>query len=402
MRSIVCGHVLHRGVRRTLETLAELAARIYPSMQSIPVSLGQRSYPIWIGVPDAPDALVAALRDTLGTWSQTILVYDEHVAPYARSIAAALPNTLPGASLPPMLAVPSGEESKCVNELHRLWGELLRLRTDRQAVVIAVGGGVVGDLAGFLAATWNRGLRFVQVPTTLLAMVDSSVGGKTGINLPEAKNVVGAFWQPTLVWADLNALDSLPEREFRSGLAEVVKYGVILDPNFFAYLETQAASLLARDPAAIAAIVRRSCELKAQIVADDELETTGRRAILNYGHTFGHAIESLASYGTYLHGEAVAIGMTMAGTLAATLGRWPAESIARQTRLLHSLGLPTRIGTEHAESLRPKRMLEAMQLDKKTSHGKFNLILPTCIGQVETVREVPSNAIENAIAACLA
>lgn len=370
-------------------------------MQSILVSLDQRSYPIWIGVPKDPVAIVSALRDTLGTWSQTILVYDEHVAQYARSIADSISNASEGSMRPPMLAIPSGEGSKCVNELHRLWEELLKLRTDRRAVVIAVGGGVAGDLAGFLAATWNRGLRFVQVPTTLLAMVDSSVGGKTGINLPEAKNVIGAFWQPSLVWADLTALDTLPEREFRSGLAEVVKYGVILDPNFFVYLEAHAASLLARDPSAIAAIVRRSCELKAQVVADDELETTGLRAILNYGHTFGHAIESLASYGTYLHGEAVAIGMTMAGALAATLGRWPAESLARQTRLLQSLGLPTRIAVERTESLRPARMLEAMQLDKKTSHGKLNLILPTRIGQVESVRDVPSDSIENAIQACM-
>jgi 3-dehydroquinate synthase len=279
---------------------------------------------------------------------------------------------------------------------------LAELRADRKAVVIAVGGGVLGDLAGFLAATWNRGVRFVQVPTTLLAMVDSSVGGKTGINLPSAKNVVGAFWQPHLVWADLTALNSLPDREYRSGLAEVVKYGVILDPRLFAMLEANVDRILDRDPEAVASIVQRSCELKAQVVAADEFETTGLRAILNYGHTFGHALEALTGYGTLLHGEAVSIGMTMAAHLAATLERWPAAMIVRQTELLERLHLPTRINGQAASQATPDRVLQAMQLDKKTEHGQLNLILPTRLGHVETVRGVDPALIAEAIAACSA
>jgi 3-dehydroquinate synthase len=263
--------------------------------------------------------------------------------------------------------------------------------------VVAIGGGVVGDLAGFLAATWNRGIRFVQVPTTLLAMVDSSVGGKTGINLPSAKNVVGAFWQPSLVWADLNALNTLPDREFRSGLAEVVKYGVILDPEFFDYLEAHVDLLVARNPDAVTHIVRRSCELKAHVVGEDEFETTGLRAILNYGHTFGHAIEALTSYGKFLHGEAISIGMTMAGRLSVLLGRWPQASFERQTQLLTRLGLPTDLAITPKHGITVDRMLDAMQLDKKTEHGQINLILPTRIGHVETVRGIDTKLLRESM-----
>jgi 3-dehydroquinate synthase len=227
-------------------------------------------------------------------------------------------------------------------------------------------------------------------------MVDSSVGGKTGINLPEAKNVIGAFWQPSMVWIDLMSLDSLPEREYLSGLAEVVKYGVIMDGEFFDWLEANVDSIRSRKTHALEYLVKRCCELKAQVVAADEHETTGLRAILNYGHTFGHAIETLAKYGTYLHGEAVSIGMTMAGRLAADLQRWTKEELQRQTHLLAALGLPVEFPSS-SKPISPDSMLEVMMLDKKTLHGGLRLILPSKIGHVQTVKEVPHEAIVKAI-----
>jgi 3-dehydroquinate synthase len=362
-------------------------------MQSILVSLGHRSYPIYIGVPSAERSLEIHLLQSLRAWSKLVLIYDENVEEFAQSVASSL--SLHG--VVSLLPVPSGEGSKSIDQLGYLWQRMLSLPADRKAVVVAIGGGVVGDLAGFLAATWNRGIRFVQVPTTLLAMVDSSVGGKTGINLPNAKNVVGAFWQPSLVWADLTALNTLPDREFRSGLAEVVKYGVILDPELFDYLEAHVDLLVARNPDAVTHIVRRSCELKAHVVGEDEFETTGLRAILNYGHTFGHAIEALTSYGQFLHGEAISIGMTMAGRLSVSLGRWPQASFERQTQLLTRLGLPTDLAVTPKHGITVDRMLDAMQLDKKTEHGQINLILPTRIGHVETVRGVATKLLRESM-----
>jgi len=370
-------------------------------MRSIEVSLDQRSYPIFIGVPEAT-GLSLAWRPRISDASKFIVIVDSQVIELARS-------TIQGLGLQTsevaMIEVPSGEPSKSVEQLHRLWSCMASLRADRKSVIVAVGGGVIGDLAGFLAATWNRGLRFLQVPTTLLAMVDSSVGGKTGINLPEAKNVVGAFWQPSLVWIDLRAMNTLPDREFRSGLAEVVKYGVILDLEFFEWLESNADAILRRDSSTLEHLVVRCCELKAQVVTQDEHETTGLRAVLNYGHTFGHAIEALASYGTFLHGEAVSIGMSMAGKLALALGLWDSESLNRQTRLLERFGLPVGLSVSsqaHAtsDSITPTRMLEAMRLDKKTSHGKLNLILPTKIGHVASRGDVDAARIVEAIEAC--
>ena len=361
-------------------------------MQSIQVSLGQRSYRIFIGTPGAQD-LAVALRQNCPDASKMILVADQNVLPMALRIREAFAVSTSDAVI---IEVPSGEGSKSVKTLEKLWQQMAFLKADRKAIVVALGGGVVGDLAGFLAASWNRGIRLVQIPTTLLAMVDSSVGGKTGINLPEAKNVIGAFWQPSMVWIDLRSLDSLPEREYRSGLAEVVKYGVILDPEFFGWLESNVDSILARKTQTLETLVKRCCELKAQVVAADEHETTGLRAILNYGHTFGHAIETLAKYGTYLHGEAVSIGMTMAGRLAANLDRWKEQDLQRQTQLLTALGLPIEFPTS-SKPISPASMLEAMMLDKKTLHGGLRLILPTKIGHVETVKQVPDEAIVKAI-----
>ena len=356
-------------------------------MRSISVPLESRAYPIQIGVPEAAE-LRLAVDEVFSGASSFILIADRNVLPIALKIR----ESIAGSGLTAMVEVPSGEASKSVEQLERLWQQMALLRADRQAVIVAVGGGVVGDLAGFLAASWNRGVRLLQVPTTLLSMVDSSVGGKTGINLPQAKNVIGAFWQPSMVWIDLRSLESLPEREFKSGLAEVVKYGVIMDPDFFGWLEANAKSILDRDVQALEYLVGRCCELKAQVVSADEHETSGLRAILNYGHTFGHAIEALAQYGTYLHGEAISIGMTMAGRLAVELHRWTGHELSRQTELLEAFGLPTSLSNRH-DPIAPESMVQAMMLDKKTSHGQLRLILPSRLGHVETVKDVPIDAI---------
>ncbi len=358
-------------------------------MQSVEVNLVERSYPIFIGTKTL-DRLATKLGELLSGWSHAIIICDENVAStIGKTVSDDLSQSGKRTTL---LLVPSGEENKSLVNLSMLWGRMLEEKADRKSVVVALGGGVVGDLAGFAAASFMRGLRFVQVPTTLLAMVDSSVGGKTGINMPTAKNMIGAFWQPHAVWIDTSTLDSLPDREFRSGLAEVVKYGVILDEAFFVYLEENAGAILERNHDRIQHIVRRSCELKAQIVSQDERETTGLRAVLNYGHTFGHAIEAKTSYGQFLHGEAIAIGMTMAGRLACRLELWPKECQGRQTALLRRFGLPTAFSDVPCEQL-----VGAMQLDKKTEHGKLNFILPTRIGSVRTVSNCEYADIAGAI-----
>ena len=301
-------------------------------------------------------------------------IADSHAATVIRSLQSA------GIAATP-LTVPSGEASKSIAEASRLWDEFARLAVDRGTQVVAVGGGVVGDLAGFVAATFARGLAVWQVPTTVVAQVDSGIGGKTGINLPGGKNLVGAFWQPRGVIADIDTLATLPEREFLSGLAEVVKYGMILDPAFLAWLEANAAPLRAREPAAVAHAVERSAALKADVVAADEREVSGRRAILNYGHTFAHALETGAGYGTLLHGEAVSIGMAAAARLAARLGRIGRDVVERQDRLLTAVGLP--LSTPHAGS--PDELLAIMARDKKSVAGRLRFVLPCRVGHVELV-----------------
>jgi 3-dehydroquinate synthase len=283
-----------------------------------------------------------------------------------------------------VLTVEPGEERKSVASAGLLWQEMSQLKADRKTAVVAVGGGVIGDLAGFVAATYTRGLRFFQIPTTLLAQVDSSVGGKVGVNLPTAKNMVGAFWQPRGVLIDTDTLATLPEREYRSGLAEVVKYGVIQDAEFFAWLELHAADLLARDPHALNYVVARCCRLKADVVEQDEREETGLRAILNYGHTFAHAFEAVASYGVLLHGEAVSLGMMCAARLACRLGRVDERFVIRQEQLLTALKLPL-----IPPKLDPEQLVQAMQQDKKVEHGKLRFVLPSQLGSVALVDSLP-------------
>ena len=294
-----------------------------------------------------------------------------------------------------LLVVEAGEPSKAAAVAQDLWETMLAEGTDRQSIVVAVGGGVVGDLAGFVAATYTRGLEFFQVPTTLLAQVDSSVGGKVGINLPGAKNMVGAFWQPRGVLVDVDVLATLSDREYRAGLAEVVKYGVILDADFFAYLEQQTEAINARQADVLRHIVERCCRLKADVVQQDERELTGLRAVLNYGHTFAHAFEAAGGYDALLHGEAVAMGMMCAARLAQRLGRMDPSFVTRQQALLTSLGLPC-TAPEHD----PDELLSLMHRDKKVANGQLRFVLPDRLGHVELVSEVrPDNVIASLNAA---
>jgi 3-dehydroquinate synthase len=285
-----------------------------------------------------------------------------------------------------LLEVPSGEGSKSLASLGNLWDTMASLAIDRRTDVIAVGGGVVGDLAGFAAASFARGLSLWHVPTTLVAQVDSAIGGKTGINLAGGKNLVGAFWQPRGVISDIETLGTLPEREYRSGLAEVVKYGMILDPVFFAWLESNSSHLRARQSAEVTYAVERSAGLKASVVEQDEREFSGLRAALNYGHTFAHAYETALGYGTLLHGEAVSIGMTRAARLAAVIGRISGEVVARQDNLLTSLGLP--ISLAGLGSLDPDHLLAIMARDKKAEGGRLRFVLPSRLGAVELVHGI--------------
>lgn len=359
-------------------------------MQTVHVNLGPRSYDIEIGAGNL--ANMVRFVDVENDDAHAVIVTDANVDDlYAEPVASALADQ--GCEVD-LLIVDAGEQSKSVDVAIELWERMLEEGTDRKSTVVAVGGGVVGDLAGFVAATFARGLAFVQVPTTLLAQVDSSVGGKVGINLPGAKNMVGSFWQPRGVLVDVNVLQSLPEREFSAGMAEVVKYGVIQDAEFFAYLERNGDAINARDPAVLTHIVQRCCRLKADIVEQDEREETGLRAILNYGHTFGHALEAATGYEQLLHGEGVAIGMLCASRLAEKLGRVDAAFTNRQQDLLESFGLPTAVPEVSHEEL-----IELMYRDKKVERGKLRFVLPSRLGHVEVIRDVSLDDVRAALGA---
>ena len=360
------------------------------SNQIVRVSLGARSYDIEIGAGN----LAAAGRFVAqrGAVSHAVVVTDANVeTPHGRRAAESLAEASATVDL---AVVEPGEQSKSLASAAALWEKLLELGTDRASVVVAVGGGVIGDLAGFVAATYARGIPFFQVPTSLLAQVDSSVGGKVGINLPEAKNMVGAFLQPRGVLVDTATLETLPEREYRSGLGEVVKYGVILDAALFEYLEASAAPLARRDHDVLRRVIARCCRLKADVVEKDEREETGLRAVLNYGHTFAHAFETLTGYERLLHGEAVAAGMLCASRLAERLGRVDAALTARQRDLLAALGLPT-----EPPPLEPAEILRTMLHDKKVAHGRLRFVLPAELGRVELVGDVDPDDVRAVLAA---
>jgi 3-dehydroquinate synthase len=347
----------------------------------VPVQLGPRSYEVRV-VSGQPLSMGPFARECLeATWAgrdcrRALIVTDETVATREPACAEALGAVGIACTL---AKVPAGEASKSLDRAADLYDVLVKLRADRHTAVIALGGGVVGDLAGFVAATFARGLPLLMIPTTLLAQVDSSVGGKVGVNHPRAKNIIGAFHQPVGVWIDTETLESLPARQLRCGLAEVVKYGMILDASFFHGLERDASAILERRPAVIRQVVAQCCRLKAEVVTRDEREETGLRATLNFGHTIGHAIEAVAGYdGDYLHGEAVAVGMVAESRLAERIGWIGPVLTARLTALLERFALPT-----SAAGLDHDLLLEAMSRDKKNQKGKTRFVLPRQIGRVE-------------------
>jgi 3-dehydroquinate synthase len=357
-------------------------------MNTIRVNLGPRSYDIAIGSNEGPQ-IAAFVKSRCARSRLAYVVADTNTAGHAEEVAERLGD----AGLESVIGdVPAGEQSKCLAEAERLYNELADLNADRQTLIVAVGGGVVGDLAGFVAATWNRGLPLLMVPTTLLAMVDSSVGGKVGINHLKGKNLIGAFHQPVGVWIDTHYLDTLPEREYRSGLAEVVKYGVALDADFFAWLEANIGAILQRDPAALQHLIAQSCRLKAKVVEQDEREETGLRMVLNYGHTFAHAFESVGGYGQWLHGEAVAAGMICASRLAERLKLVSTEVTQRQARLLERFELPTAPNEWPTEDL-----ILAMRRDKKARAGKMRFVLPRNIGEVAVFDDVSDDLVAGAL-----
>jgi 3-dehydroquinate synthase len=352
-------------------------------MNTIRVNLGPRSYDITIGSGESGAGAFA--RERAAQSRLAFVVADANVTSHADGVAKSLAEA--GFTVE-KFAVPAGEASKSLASTERMYERLAQLNADRKTVIVAVGGGVVGDLAGFVAATYNRGLPLLMIPTTLLAMVDSSVGGKVGVNLPQGKNLVGAFQQPIGVWVDSRTLDTLPAREFRSGLAEVVKYGTILDADFFCWLEDHADTVLARELPAIEHVIARCCRLKADVVENDEREETGLRMILNYGHTFAHAFETAGAYSEWLHGEAVAAGMVCASRLAERLGLISAEMTERQIRLLSRFGLPTGPKPWPAEQL-----VAVMRRDKKAQAGKLRFILPRRIGEAAVFDDVPESDV---------
>ncbi len=359
------------------------------SHSKVQVNLKERGYEILIGTGVLGSA-GNFIAERTGC-SQAVIITDKNVeSPYATAVRDHLVQQNIHTDL---LTVEAGEPSKSVDVANRLWNSLLDLGADRQTVVIAVGGGVVGDLAGFIAATFTRGIEFFQIPTTLLAQVDSSVGGKVGVNLPNAKNIVGAFWQPRGVLIDIAALRTLPVREYRAGMAEVVKYGVILDDEFFAYLESNLSALNDRQPQVLEYVVARCCQLKADVVEADEREQSGMRAKLNYGHTFCHAFEAVTGYREFLHGEAVSMGMICASRLAEELGMIDSTVTQRQFDLLTALGLPVA-----PPELDQEKLLEAMKRDKKTERGQLRFVLPSRLGEVDLVAGIDRDQVLSVLA----
>jgi len=350
-------------------------------MQTVRIDLGPRSYPILIGsgLLGQPAVLMEAIaaRDILVVTSET--VGPLYLAAVLRGLAGKRVGSV---------TLPDGERFKTLETLGAVFDALVAQRLNRDACVVALGGGVVGDMAGFAAACYQRGVDYVQVPTTLLAQVDSSVGGKTGVNHPGGKNLIGAFHQPRAVISDMATLATLPVRELRAGLAEVVKYGLIGDLEVLGWIERNTQPLLALDPEALAHAVRRSCEIKARIVAADEREH-GQRALLNLGHTFGHAIETAAGYGQWLHGEAVAVGMVLAADLSHRLGWLAQADVERLRALLERIGLPAK-----APAIGAGRALELMGMDKKVLAGRIRLVLMRSLGQGTISGDYPAEALE--------
>jgi 3-dehydroquinate synthase len=355
-------------------------------MRQVRVDLGTRSYPILIGAGllSAPGFLSPHVGG-----KQVLVVTNDRIAPlYLPQAVAAFEGKETA-----IVVLPDGERYKTMATLGTIFDALIDCRFDRGVTLAALGGGVIGDLTGFAAASYQRGVDFIQIPTTLLAQVDSSVGGKTGVNHPRGKNMIGAFHQPQCVLADTATLETLPERELRAGLAEVIKYGLIADATFFSWLEANMAALLRREPEALAVAIERCCQLKAQVVAADERERSGTRALLNLGHTFGHAIEAAQNYEGLLHGEAVAVGMAMAARLSCDLGWLSGADCSRAITLLADAGLPTSCPTE----LDAARLRDLMASDKKVSQGRIHLVLLEGVGAARLTAEYPESALGSAL-----
>jgi 3-dehydroquinate synthase len=356
-------------------------------VKTLTLDLGPRSYPIHVGpgLLARPELVTERLAGR-----RVAIVTNTTVGPlYLERLRAGLKT-----NDPVVVTLPDGEQWKTLETLNLIFDALLAARCDRQTTILALGGGVVGDIAGFAAAVYQRGVAYIQIPTTLLAMVDSSVGGKTGVNHPLGKNMIGAFHQPRAVIADTDTLVTLPDRELSAGLAEVVKYGLIRDAEFFAWLEDHMERLLAREAEALSEAILRSCRNKAEVVAADERES-GLRAILNLGHTFGHAIETGLGYGRWLHGEAVAAGMVMAASLSHRLGWLGAEDVARIEALLARAHLPVRAPRE----LSPERLRALMSVDKKVHAGQLRLVLLKRIGEAVVTADFPPAALDETLAA---
>ncbi len=358
-------------------------------MRIVKVPLGNRSYDIQIGSSLISRLGAECARLKLGR--RCAIVTDRNVAPlYGQAIIKSLRAAGFEATL---ITVPAGETAKSLKTVEFCYDRLAAMRLERKSFVVALGGGVVGDLAGFVAASYLRGIAFIQVPTTLLAQVDSSVGGKVGVNLKAGKNLVGAFYQPKLVLCDLDTMTTLPSREYRAGLAEVIKYGIIYDAPFFKMLERKLPAILRRDSKILASIVARCCEIKAEVVGQDETEG-GLRAILNFGHTIGHALEAISHYGKYLHGEAISIGQVAAAELSGRVIGMPSADSKRVAQLFKNAGLPT---TVTLNAIQKRKLAAAMQLDKKVSAGEIKFVLARKIGRVEFGYKIPMPVVQTTI-----
>jgi 3-dehydroquinate synthase len=359
-------------------------------MRMVKVPLADRGYSIFIGRGLLEGLGARCAREAFSR--RCAVITDSQVAAlYAKPAVQALA----AAGFDPLLVtVVAGEPSKSLRSVQACYDQLASHRLERKSFIVALGGGVVGDLAGFVAATYLRGIPFVQVPTTLLAQVDSSVGGKVGVNLKAGKNLVGAFYQPRFVLGDLATLDTLPMREFRAGLAEVIKYGVIYDAALFRKLERELPRILKREARILGSVIARCCAIKAKVVAQDETEG-GLRAILNFGHTIGHALEAISGYGSFLHGEAISLGQIAAARISESVLGMPSPEVERIQQLFARAGLPTRVGLSAA---RQKRLIEAMRLDKKVADGLVQFVLARRIGKVEFGCQVPAPLVERALA----
>jgi 3-dehydroquinate synthase len=357
-------------------------------MEKVRVELGERSYDILIG-----NNILQNIRGSLkslGLSPKIAIVSNPTVYPlYGRVVA----NSLKKAGFDVLtVTIPDGEEYKDLLWVEHIYNMLLKAKLDRSSALVALGGGVIGDITGFTASTYMRGISYIQVPTTLLAQVDSSVGGKTGVNHKLGKNMIGTFWQPRLVWIDVSTLKTLPRREFLAGLAEVIKYGVIWDGKLFDFLEAGKKKILDLDRDSIMHIIKRSCEIKAEVVSRDERES-GLRSILNFGHTVGHAIETATGYRRYLHGEAIAIGMCLEAKLSGNLKFTGNDKVRRIKSLIESYDLPSEIPAD----IDMKRILSSMELDKKAIAGELRFILPERIGKVRIQKGVPEKMIKEVL-----